>query len=354
MAYSGGAFLIVHRLSDRNAMIRRSEIQTVVSTLAYTPEELELIRRAFEPAEFVQCDKNDKEALCTALQRAQVAVLAGDLDDLVMKAPHLQWVHCDHAGLNKSARPEVFAKGLVVTGSAGRSGPALAQHGFFFALGLTYQIRRLIAHQASHKWRPKSDGFVENKAMWGQRLGIVGFGHTGREMAHIGRAFGMHVTVLRRSIGDPCPDVDIMLSSEAGDDLDQILQCDVVMLATSLSDQTFHLFSTEQFRRMKKTSFIVNMARGEVIDELALIEALRTGEIAGAGLDVFETEPLPAASPLWDLPNVIMTPHTTPQMPNRTQRSIDIIVENVSRYKQGQPMLNKLDMRDIMTKTRDP
>jgi phosphoglycerate dehydrogenase-like enzyme len=192
--------------------------------------------------------------------------------------------------------------------------------------------------------------FRERGALWGRRLGIVGFGYTGREMARIGRSLGMHVTVLRRISGASSPDVDVMLSTEAGDGLDLILESDIVMLAASLSDQTYHLFSTEQFCRMKKTSIIVNMARGSVIDEKALIEALKAGEIAGAGLDVFETEPLPAHSPLWDLPNVLVTPHSTPQMPDKTQRSINVIVENINHYREGLPMLNVIDERDLFTK----
>ncbi|RFU31589.1 hypothetical protein B7463_g4712, partial [Scytalidium lignicola] len=309
-------------------MAKRPEICTVLSTLPWHPEETNHLRRAFEPAEFIQCDKNDQATKAT-LQRAQV--------------------HCDHSGLNNSARPAVFAKGLLVTGSAGRSGPALAQYGFFFALAFTYDVRNLLSRQVAHRWEGVEE-FRERGALWGRHLGIVGFGYTGREMARIGRSFGMHVTVLRRISGESSPDVDVMLSTEAGDGLDPIPELDVVMLAAGLSDQTYHLFSIEQFRRMKKTSIIVNMARGSIIDEKALIEALKTREIAGAGLDVFETEPLPADSPLWDLPNVLIMPYSTPQMPDKTQRSIDVMVENVKHYREGRPMFNAIDERDLFTK----
>jgi len=123
-----------------------------------------------------------------------------------------------------------------------------------------------------------------------------------------------------------------------------------VMLATSLSDATYHLFGANEFARMKKDAIIINMARGSVIDEAALIEALRAGKIAAAGLDVFETEPLPADSPLWDMPNVLLTPHSTPQMPDKTQRSINVVVENIARYRSGAPLLNAIDTRDLYTK----
>jgi len=186
--------------------------------------------------------------------------------------------------------------------------------------------------------------------LWGRRLGVVGFGYTGREMARLGRAFGMHVTVLHRTPGESSADVDVMLCTEAGDGLDAILEADVVMLATNLSDATYHLFGANEFRRMKKDAIIINMARGSVIDEVALVEALREGEIAGAGLDVVETEPLPKDSPLWDMSNVLLTPHATPQMPDKTQRSINVIVENVARYRAGKALLNAIDSRDLYTK----
>jgi phosphoglycerate dehydrogenase-like enzyme len=188
----------------------------------------------------------------------------------------------------------------------------MAQHAFFFALGLLYEARSLFEAQDARQWRGARH-IGEKQALWGQTLGVVGFGHTGREMAKLGRAFGMHVMVYRRSAPDASPYVDVMLSADAGDTLDPLVEkADVVMLAANLSDETYHLFGMEEFRAMKSTSVIVNMSRGELIDEAALVEALEAGLLAGAGLDVFEEEPLPPTSPLWDLDNVILTPHATP------------------------------------------
>ncbi|PRX96555.1 D-2-hydroxyacid dehydrogenase [Allonocardiopsis opalescens] len=326
------------------------EIRSVLATVLYQPHEIDLLRAAFAPAEFVHLHPGDAEGIAEALEHADVAVLPIDLDDRFLKAPKLRWVHCDHSGLTRSARPEVFEKGLIVTGSAGRSAPALAQHGFFFALALTFDARRLLEKQAEHVWRGIPD-YHHRLALWGKTLGIVGFGHTGREMAELGRAFGMRVVALRRQAGRTHPAVDLMLATDAGDSLDTLIaEADVIMLAAPLSDETYHLFSTEQFASMKDDAYIINMARGPVIDQDALIDALRTGQIAGAGLDVTDPEPLPAESPLWDLPNVIITPHMTPMLPDRTQRSIDMIVENIGRYRRGEPLLNALGPRDIFTR----
>ena len=325
------------------------EIRSVLATVLYQPEEIEQLRRAFAPAEFLHVHPKEAEAIENALQHVDVAILPMDIDDRFLSAPNLKWVHCDHAGLTRSARSEVFDKGLIVTGSAGRSAPALAQHAFYFALSLTFDAKRLFALQASHTWT-RIPGYEKRLALWGKTLGVVGFGNTGQEMARLGKAFGMRVIAYRRTASETPPEVDVMLSKDNGDSLQALIdESDVIMLATPLTDETHHLFSAEEFARMKSGAYIINMARGGVIDQDALIEALRTGQIAGAGLDVTDPEPLPEDSPLWDMDNVVITPHVTPKLPDRTQRSINTIVENIGRYRRGEKMLNALTPRDIYT-----
>jgi phosphoglycerate dehydrogenase-like enzyme len=324
------------------------EIRTVLATVTYEPDEMEQLRKAFAPAEFVHVHFSDADAIADVLERADVAVLPFDLDDRFLAAPHLRWVHCDHSGLTRSARPEIFEKGLIVTGSAGRSAPALAQHAFYLALALTFDARRLFELQAAHTWG--GIDYADRFALWGKTLGVVGFGHTARAMVELGRAFGMQVIAYRRRAGATPPGVDRMLAADAGDSLDPLLaQSDVVMLALQLTDESHHLLSTAEFARMKPDALLVNMARGAVVDQDALVRALQSGEIAGAGLDVTDPEPLPPESPLWDLPNVVITPHMTPRLPERTQRTIATIVENIRRYRQGEPMLNALTPRDVFT-----
>jgi phosphoglycerate dehydrogenase-like enzyme len=238
---------------------------------------------------------------------------------------------------------------MIVTGSAGRSAAALAQHAFYFALALTFDARKLLQQQASHTWRGIPD-YEHKLGLAGKTLGVVGFGNTGAEMAALGKAFQMSVIAYTRSVVPPPPTVDLMLFAERGDSIDPLLeQADVIMLATQLTDATYHMFSAPQFVRMKRSAIIINMARGAVIDEAALIDALRSGEIAGAGLDVFTKEPLPADSPLWDDPNVLITPHMTPGLPDKRQRSINMILENIRRYRAGDAMLNAISEKDVFT-----
>ena len=326
------------------------EIHVVLSALPYLPEEIGQLRRAFAPAEFIEAFPFDDDAIAAALNRADIALLTSDIDDRHLSAPNLRWVHCDKAGLDRSARHAIFERGLIITGSAGRSAPALAQHGFYLALALTFDARRLFEFQAARQWGG-IPGYEHRLALHGKTLGIVGFGHTGQEMAALGKAFGMRVIAYRRRSGPLPPTVDWMLSFEEGESLDPLLEeSDVIMLAVTLSDATHHLFGEEQFERMKGSAYLVNLARGAVVDHEALARALGEGQIAGAGLDVTDPEPLPAESPLWNLPNVIITPHMTPKLPERTQRSIDIIIENAGRYRRGESMVNALTLDDLYTK----
>ena len=203
-------------------------IKTVLTTVTWQDHEIDQIRHAFAPPNSSSSSK-DTATIQSTLARAEVAVLSGDLDESVLQHQNLVWVHCYHAGLNMSARRDVFDRGLIVIGSAGRSGPALAQHAFCFAMCFVYDVRMPLAREDAHDWIG-AEVYRERVALWGRKLAVVGFGYTGRDMARLGRAFGMRVTVLRQSKGSSCLDVDVMLSTEAEDGLDQILECEVIML----------------------------------------------------------------------------------------------------------------------------
>jgi len=325
------------------------EVGTVLCTLMWRPEDVQPLRDAFAPAEFVHLHPGDEAGIADVLQRAEVAIHQLDIDERFLRAPRLRWVHCDHSGLTRSAKPEVFERGLIVTGSAGRSATALAQHAFYFALALTFDARRLFQMQDAHIWRGIPD-YHERLALAGKTLGVIGFGHTGKAMADLGAAFGMRVIAYRRRAGETDESVDQMLSADAGDTVDDLLeQADVVMLAAQLSDETRHMISAREFALMKRDAYIINLARGPLINQADLIAALESGQIAGAGLDVTDPEPLPSDSALWDMPNVVITPHVTPKLPDRTGRSAQIIIENLARYRSGQPLRNALTPRDIYT-----
>ena len=309
-------------------------IKSVLATVPFKPHDIDRLRRAFAPAEFIHCLPTDSATIEKALQTVDVAVLAGDLDDRHVAAPNLKWVHCDHSGLTRSARADVFDKGLIVTGSAGRSAPALAQHAFYFALALTFDAKRLFETRTRMcgaafpvTWTSLGSP-ARRSASWGSAIPASKWPRSARPSDEGHRLYPQPARNARqRRQAALC---------RRGDSLDPLLEeSDVIMLATQLTDVTYHMFSTDQFARMKPSAFIINMARGPVIDEAALLKALTSGQIAGAGLDVFAKEPLPADSPLWDAPNAIITPHATPRLPDKTQRSIDTIVGQYRALQRG-------------------
>jgi phosphoglycerate dehydrogenase-like enzyme len=267
-------------------------IECVLATVAFAGGPLERLRRAFAPAELLHRRRDDRAGIAAALERAAVAVLAGDLDERHLRAPRLRWVHCDHAGLDRSARPEVFERGLLVTSSAGRSSPVLAEHAVLFMLALAYRLPAFLDAQREHRWgAPGQDAL---RGLVGRTVGVVGLGHTGTELAPRCKAFGMRVLGYRRRATPPPPGVDQLWSAERGEGLDGLLrESDFVVLAVPLSDATHHLIGEPELRLMRPAAFLVNMARGAVVDEAALHRALREGWIAGAGLDTFAREPPP-------------------------------------------------------------
>jgi phosphoglycerate dehydrogenase-like enzyme len=218
-----------------------------------------------------------------------------------------------------------------------------------FALLLCSRYPDFYEAQKRREWRrvPEMAGL---RALCGRTIGILGMGHTGQALAKRAKAFEMQVLGYRRR-DLPAPDgVDRMYCSDRGDGIDAILeQSDILALVLNLSDATHHLIGAERIARMKRTAVIVNLSRGGIIDQAALVAALEEGRIAGAGIDVTDPEPLPPDHPLWTTPNVLITPHFTAALPDRADRSLDMIVENLRRYRAGEKMLNQLSLQDLWT-----
>ncbi len=315
--------------------------------LPFDAEQWSRLEAALFPGRIVRVDTTDDAAVAAGLEKAEIAILKGDLDARFTNAPHLRWIHCDHAGLTRSARPEVFERGLIVSGSAGRSGPALAEHVMMFSLILCSGYPAFYEAQKRHEWRRVPE-MAELRALSGRTMGIVGMGHTGQALAQRAKAFNMTVLGYRRRDAPPPEGVDRMYSSARGEGLGDLLeQSDVVALVVNLSDATRHLIGAPELARMKRSAILVNLARGPVVDQDALLAALTEGRIAGAGLDVTTPEPLPADHPLWDAPNTLITPHFTASLPDRSERSLGTILDNLRRYRTGEEILNRIGPEDI-------
>lgn len=245
------------------------------------------------------------------------------------RAPNLEWLHTMSAGTDHPVFSALRSRGVTVTNSAGAAAPSIAQTVLLYLLALSRDLPRSLRSQAERRWDPGPAVDLH-----GMRLGIVGLGAIGTETARLAQAFGMRVIGLRRS-----PTGDEICETWQNSRLPELLEwADAITVTAPLTDDTRGMFHRGAFAAMRPGSWFVNVGRGEIVDEDALIDALTTGHLGGAGLDVFATEPLPPESPLWTLPNVIVTPHSSGATDRTRQRSVDRFVENFRRRTAGEPL----------------
>ncbi len=244
----------------------------------------------------------------------------------------LRWFHTFSAGVDSPVFQVLIDRGTLLTNSSGASAPSIAQYVLAMMLYRTKRIDEWREQQGRHVWEP-----VATSELTGQTAGIVGTGAIGGEVARLAHAFGMRVLGVRRS-GKPARYVDEMLPTRRLPAL--LKRSDFVVLACPLTKETEGLIGERELRAMKPSATLINVARGRVVDEAALVRALRERWIAGACLDVFHVEPLPAGSPLWDLPNVVVSPHNSGFSPLNMERSMAIFLDNLARFVAGKKLRN--------------
>jgi D-2-hydroxyacid dehydrogenase (NADP+) len=245
------------------------------------------------------------------------------------RAPNLRWLHTMSAGTDHPVFAALRSRGVTVTNSAGAAAPSIAQTVILYLLALSRDLPRTLRDQVDRRWAPGP-----SVDLHGMRLGIVGLGAIGAETARLAQGFGMEVVgVRRRPRGDePC-------TTWPDDRLSDLLGwAEAVVVTAPLNDDTRGLFDAEAFAAMRAGAWFVNVGRGEIVDEAALVDALERGHLGGAGLDVFVTEPLPADSPLWHAPNLIITPHSSGNTDRTKLRSVDQFVANLRRRVAGEPL----------------
>jgi len=285
------------------------------------------------------------DAFVRALPDADV-IVAGDLtDDHLARAHQLRWLSSVAAGLEEIATPALLARGIAITNASGVHGPNIAEHLMAMILIFTRGFPKLFRAQLARRWerdlKSRSDGPGE---LTGKTLLIVGLGRIGEALAVRARPFGVHVVAVKHDPGsrhDAGVGVDELLPVGALDDA--LERADHVCLTVPLTRATHHLMDARRLGRMRPGAFLYNVSRGAVIDQAALVEALRAGKLAGAGLDVFEEEPLPAGSPLWDLDNVILTPHVAGVTPLYYQRTAALFADNLDRFLSARPLANRFE-----------
>ena len=249
----------------------------------------------------------------------------------ILKATHLKWMHTFSAGVDSPFFIDLIKKGVTLTNSSGAAASPIAQTAILYMLALSRNVRAWFEHQDNKEWERHE--FTE---LDGARLAVIGMGPIGVEIARLGAALNMDVEGIRRSPTghEPCPTFSF-------DQLSEVLgRADWVALALPLTPDTQNLFDQQQFARMKPGAQFINVGRGELVDETALINALNSQHLAGAALDVFATEPLPEDSPLWSMKNVLITPHSSGASVKSGLRAEELFVRNFALFVQNEQMHN--------------
>jgi phosphoglycerate dehydrogenase-like enzyme len=258
--------------------------------------------------------------------------------DAIKASKSCKWLHLTSSGVN--ATPFALAideRGGTITTSTGSNAEPVAQTGFAGLLMLARGFPGYIQGQHKHEWRPMRGAELPDD-LRGQTVVLIGVGAIGRIFAGYARAFGLKVIGVRRSPIAPGDPVDEMHPPSKLPDL--LPRADWVVIACPLTKETRNLVNADAFKRMKKGARLINIGRGEVMDQAAFVQAIRSGHLAGAALDAHAPEPLPADSPLWDLPNVIVTPHNASASNGNEQRCAEMFIANFGHWVRGEPMFN--------------
>jgi D-2-hydroxyacid dehydrogenase (NADP+) len=258
---------------------------------------------------------------------------------VLRRSPRLSWVHTHSAGTDRPIYGELCARGVTVTTSAGANAAVVAQTALGGVLALARRLPHLLQAQREQRWAPLVAGPLPPD-LAGQTVVLVGWGPIARTLQPWLAMLGLQVIVVRRSAEAAAPDVPTLCF----DALARVLpQADWLILACPLNEQTRRLIGARALAQLKRGAMLINVARGEVVDEHALAAALQSGQLGGACLDVFEVEPLPAASPLWRMPQVMVLPHSAGQSGGNAARVAQIFLHNLARWLRGQPLVNVVD-----------
>ena len=269
----------------------------------------------------------------------EIDVVFGNFDhDMFVRGRRLKWVQVTSAGVDSMMYPDFVESDVVMTSAKGIVGVHLADHAMALLLALTRGIAWAVRHPS---WDQRDATREMSWELLGRTMGIVGLGGTGRELAARALGFGMRVIAVDPMDVDPPDGVEYCRKMDGFDDL--LAVSDVVAICAPLTPETEGMFDRDAFSRMQPHAVLINVTRGPIMDEQALVEALETGAIGGAGLDVVPQEPMPDDHPLWRFDNVVITPHSAGGSPHRMDRSVDLFCENLTRLLAGQPLTSVID-----------
>lgn len=280
----------------------------------------------------------ERRPLDQVLAPAQVLYALWPLPDLLARAPRLRWVQLTSAGVEQWRDTGVLQSPAVLTNARGVASAAIAEHALMMMLMLVKGAPQMLREQGQRRWQRFRPGTLQGKT-----LGVVGLGSIGGQAARLALALGMRVLALRRSAREAHV-IEEGIRVLPPSALEALLgESDFVLISLPVTPETAGFIGEAQLRAMRPTAHLINVARGQIVDEAALVRALKEGWIAGAGLDVFQQEPLPPESELWGLPNVIISPHVSGGVAASVEASFDLFCENLRRFLAGQALLNVVD-----------
>jgi phosphoglycerate dehydrogenase-like enzyme len=270
-------------------------------------------------------------------------------------APRLRWVQLHLTGVDHLVEYDLMHSEVMVTTLSGASVPQVAEFALMCILALSRRLPTMIDDVADVRWMGERFKRYRSVELRGSTLGIIGYGSIGREVARLGRAFGANVLATKsdlrnlkdegyalEGLGDPEAELpDRLYPPQAVASM--VSECDFIVVTVPLTPQTRGLVDAKVFEKMKPRAYLIDASRGGVVDHGALVEALNEKRLAGAALDVYPVEPLPESSPLWNMPNVILSPHVAGASEKYYKRAVDLFIENLHRYRAGRPLLNLYD-----------
>ena len=302
------------------------------------PEHADMIR-AVDPRIKLAVPSNQAELLA-ALPSAEVIFGRWLAADELRQAPNLRWLQLASAGADSALAAGAAQSAVTLTTAAGIHAIQISEHVLAMMLMFARRMHDCLENQRHSRWARGQAAQLDE--IHGKTIGIIGLGAIGAEIARKAKAFNMTVLASKRTVTSAAlPDIDELVHPDRLDDL--LKRSDYVVLAVPLTPATTNLIASRQLALMKPSAILINIARGAVVDEPALIDALREKRIAGAGLDTFATEPLPKESPLWLMPNVIITPHTAGASPRYWHRATTLFCENLRRYLDQKPLRNTVN-----------
>lgn len=259
------------------------------------------------------------------------------------QARRLRWVHSPAAAIHQLMYPEMIKSNVVVTNATGVHGPVVAEHAVTVLLALAKRLPQAMQYQRNQEWAQSQlwRDQIKPREVADATVVVVGLGAIGRQFTIRAKALGMKVIAIRENPAKGTEGADAVYSSA---EIDLVLpQADYVLLCTPVTPATNKLINAARLSKIKPDAYLINVARGTLIDEPALLDALRNRRIAGAALDVFTEEPLPPNSPFWPLDNLLITPHTAAVTERLWERHYALITENLQRFITGRPLLNQVD-----------